>query len=662
MSNNMELGRLVDQTLATPQKGQRFPPLLEDRYQYDIHLQHCRHLVLFLIIGLLSYESFLFWWWLLLGESLSWAARYMAGICIPVTLLSILLMPRLPPRWREYLAMLPFYVALLMVYHVVVNSPPALAANPTLYICIFTWPLIPAYSNICLRCPLRPVLWFNFFCLLIIVAGALQVPAPQSLSVLMVVNAVVLAFFSILASHWLDIEGRRSYLYRIRDELHLAKLSSANRDLQRLSETDSLTELANRRGLSTLLELFWRQRQEGRSGALLLLDVDFFKPYNDHYGHQAGDSCLRRVGDALRQALRPGDCIGRYGGEEFLVLLDQVRPNESQRIAERLLQSVRDLRIPHASRPDGLRSLTVSGGLVDRLTPTVQSFDELLSLADQALYRAKAAGRNGCCDAKAQEASVTVQLPPLGPEDLRLGLALNQFSLVFQPLYRVSDKRLLGYEALLRWHHPQRGSIPPARFIPLAERHGLIDGLGDRALREACSLASHWPAELRLSINLSPLQLHNPELPERIAAILASTGLAGERLILELTEGERLDPDQQVHDAITALQRLGVRLALDDFGMGNANLGYLLVLNFQWVKIDRRILAIKQSQKRQEVLQALQHLARTFELRVLCEGVEHPEQWALLQTMGMDEAQGYWLGQPQPVPLHLQTGVALQSG
>lgn len=660
MSDTMNLERLVDAALATPCKGRRFPPLLERRYQRDIHRAQCRYISRVLFIGILCYESFLFCWGLLIGDGLDWAAYHMVGVGIPLTLCIMWLMPRLSPRWREGLSLIPFYIALLLVYRMVIHGPPAVTANPMLYVFLFTWPLIPTYGNICLRAPLRPVLVFNAFCLAVILAGALQVAAPLSLHVLMLVNAVTLALFSLLASHWLDVEGRRSYLYRLRDELHQMTLHSANRDLQRLSETDSLTELANRRGLASMLEVFWHKRQAGQTGSLLLLDVDFFKPYNDHYGHLAGDSCLRRVGHALQQALRPGDCIGRYGGEEFLVLLDAVTPSEARNIAERLLQNVRDLRIPHAMRLDGLGILTISGGLVDSLDPAAQTVDELLGHADQALYRAKALGRNRFC-AEGQGLSFNAQLPPLGPEDLRLGLALGQFDLLFQPIYRVAGQVLVGYEALLRWQHPQRGSIPPAVFIPLAERHGLIDSLGEWALQQACQAACQWPSELSVSVKLSPLQLRDPALPERVAAILTATGLPGDRLVLELTEGEPLELNQQTHDTFTTLQIFGIHLALDDFGMGHANLGYLLALKFQSLKVDRRVLGIAAPQQREEVLRALQQLARSLGLRLLCEGVETAEQLALLQRLNVKEAQGYWLGQPQPLSL-LQIKAERRSG
>lgn len=547
--------------------------------------------------------------------------------------------------------MLPFYIALLLVYHLVIHGPPAVTTNPMLYVFVFTWPLIPTYGNICLRSPLRPVLAFKAFCLAIILAGSVKVAAPFSLHVLMIVNAVTLAFFSILASYWLDAEGRRSYLYRLRDELHLVTLNSANRDLQRLSETDSLTELANRRGLTVMLEIFWRKRQAGQTGSLLLLDVDFFKPYNDHYGHLAGDSCLRQVGAALQQALRPGDCIGRYGGEEFLVLLDAVAANEARCIAERLLQSVRNLQIPHRHRPDDLDILTISGGLVDCSNPAAQNFGELLSRADQALYRAKAWGRNRVC-VDEQECLPEIQLPPLGPEDLRAGMKLKQFSLHFQPIYHPASRVLIGHEVLLRWYHPQRGDIPPEVFIALAERHALIDMLGEWALRQACKDACQWPSELSVSVNVSPLQLRDPELPARFAAILSETGLAGDRLILELTEGEALALDQRTSDSFKALQELGIRIALDDFGFGHANLASVLALNFQLLKVDRRILAIQSPRQRAEVLRALQDLARALGVRLLCEGVENAEQLALLETLGVEAAQGNWLGRPQPLPTH----------
>lgn len=650
MKTSPELGRLVDQALAEPVGPFAFSPVLERLFQLDIHKQRTRHLTRCLLIGTLSYDSFLIWWWLLLQDALPWAATQMLGIATPFALLVVLLLQVVPTRWRETLASLPFYVGLVVVYNLVINGPPGREMNQTLF--IFTWPLMLAFVNTCMKSPLLPALVFNGFALSMIALAVHEAPVPPIVGGLMMTNAIVMAFFSLLASYWLNVEGRRSYLYKLREEVRLASLNSANQDLQILSETDSLTGLANRRQLHLLLEAFWQRRLAGEQGAVLLIDVDHFKRYNDYYGHLAGDDCLRTVARALAVGLGPGDRIGRYGGEEFVVLLDRVDPATALDVAENILQRVRDLQIPHQGRQDYKSQVTVSIGIARSGLAGLSTAEDLLDCADRALYRAKRDGRDrvfeGGIDAILGAPLDHAEL--LTPEDVRKGLVGNEFLLHYQPIYRVEPKQVTGYEALLRWQHPTLGLVSPEVFIPLAEQGNFIIALGEWVVKEACLAASQWPPHLSVSINLSPLQFADPMLHERVSAALRLSRLAPNRLVLEVTEGVELVIDTRTRQSFALLQLLGIRMALDDFGSGFAGLGPILELPFQLIKIDRRILAIQDEEQRGEVLSSLLLLGKAMKLEVLCEGVETPEQLALLQQLGVRLAQGYLLGRPAAAP------------
>lgn len=650
MKTSPELGRLVDQTLARPVGPFAFAPMLERLFQLDIHKQRTRHLTRCLLIGTLSYDSFLIWWWLLLQDALPWAAAQMLGIATPFALLVVVLLQVVPTRWRETLASLPFYVGLVVVYNMVINGPPGREMNQTLF--IFTWPLMLAFVNTCMKSPLLPALLFNGFALSVIALAVHEAPVSPIVGGLMMTNAIVMAFFSLLASYWLNVEGRRSYLYKLREEVRLASLNSANQDLQILSETDSLTGLANRRQLHLLLEAFWQRRLAGEQGAVLLIDVDHFKRYNDYYGHLAGDDCLRTVAKALAVGLGPGDMVGRYGGEEFVVLLERIGPAAALDVAEAILQRVRDLQIPHQGRQDDKTQVTVSIGIARSGLAGLSTAEDLLDCADRALYRAKRDGRDrvfeGGIDAILGAPLDHTEL--LTPEDVRKGLVGNEFLLHYQPIYRVEPKQVTGYEALLRWQHPTLGLVSPEVFIPLAEQGNFIIALGEWVVKEACLAASQWPPHLSVSINLSPLQFADPMLHERVSAALRLSRLAPNRLVLEVTEGVELVIDTRTRQSFALLQLLGIRMALDDFGSGFAGLGPILELPFQLIKIDRRILAIQDEEQRGEVLSSLLLLGKAMKLEVLCEGVETPEQLALLQQLGVRLAQGYLLGRPAAAP------------
>jgi diguanylate cyclase (GGDEF)-like protein len=640
----------IEHELAKPKRSMRFEKSLEHRYQHDINAGRRRHLAVCLVLGTVSFNSFLIWKLLLQPQDFLWAAAQMLGISLPCATLVPWLLKKLPVRYREHIALLPSYAGLLVVYNIIVNGLQTASFDQTLF--IFCWPLMMIYVNTCMKSPFGIALRFNLFALTMTGLAIYQTGVPFNMGGLMITAVVSSAFFTLLGNRWAHIEGRRSYLYRLREELRSALLSTANHDLQRLSETDPLTGLANRRQMQPHLDRLWARHACGQAeGAVLLIDVDHFKRYNDHYGHLLGDDCLRAVAVTLKKALRPQDTIARFGGEEFVVLLTDIDPASARQIAARLLQSVRDLGIAHLGREDGTAVLTVSLGMAHSAVGEPADSAALLDQADRALYTAKRNGRDRLEHAGGAPAMDDTTQPT--PEEVRAALADDQFELYFQPLYQLVPHRLIGYECLLRWQHPQRGAISPDVFIDIAERSGLIGALGDWVLERACAQARHWPAALSLSVNLSPLQLVDAELPERFAAILARQDFPGERLVLELTEGAPLVIDTQVSASAARLGQLGVRLALDDFGSGHANLAYLLRLPFQILKIDRQALRISDPAQRRQVLTALLALGRAFSLEVLAEGVESLDDLALLRELGYDHAQGYLLGRPQPIVINV---------
>ncbi|RYZ86154.1 MAG: bifunctional diguanylate cyclase/phosphodiesterase, partial [Moraxellaceae bacterium] len=367
----------------------------------------------------------------------------------------------------------------------------------------------------------------------------------------------------------------------------------------------------------------------------------------DHYGHIIGDTCLQQVASALEHFVRPQDTIARFGGEEFIIILPATSPDEARTIAAALLESIRLLKIPHLGRVDEMSTVSVSIGLAHTATIEMTEATVLLDQADRALYRAKHGGRDRFEDAgrlilNKEEVLIT-------PDDIRAALTHNQFELHYQPLYQLQPNSLVGYECLIRWQHPKHGFIPPDQFIAIAERSGLISAVGDWVIENACAEASSWPGHLGLSVNVSPLQLTDSDFAARLADVLAKTGLTGKRLILEITEGAALHIDKRVKNLFESLRRLGVNIALDDFGQGHANLAYLLQLPFQILKIDRQVLKIANPVQRRQVLQALLSLGRAFDLQVLAEGVESLEDLELIRQIGFDHGQGYFLGRPQPV-------------
>ena len=407
---------------------------------------------------------------------------------------------------------------------------------------------------------------------------------------------------------------------------------------------DDLTKLVNRvvfqQRLDQAIELADRTQ---RSVAVLYLDLDRFKLVNDTKGHGIGDKLLVQVAERLRGAARDIDIVARMGGDEFAIiqpLIDQ--PQASAKLAERLLHLIKQ---PFLI--DGvLCTIGLSVGIA-HYPEHASTASELLRNADTALYRAKGDGRGMYCvfeatmDAR-QQALFTVQ------QDLRSALALGQLEIEYQPIVDMASGAASGYEALLRWRHPTRGLVGPAEFIGIAEDLRLIIPMGLWVLETACAEAATWPGDLRISVNLSPIQFNQEDLVETLIDILARTGLEPERLTLEVTEGLLLAETDEVHEAMGRLRQLGVRLSLDDFGTAHAGFSYLRRFQFDAIKIDKSFVQDAPGQpEARAIVSAMLSIGAALNLDVIAEGVETELQLAALHGMQCKKVQGYLIGRPQ---------------
>ncbi|WP_332304104.1 putative bifunctional diguanylate cyclase/phosphodiesterase [Rhizobium sp. GR12] len=417
--------------------------------------------------------------------------------------------------------------------------------------------------------------------------------------------------------------------------------------LLRLSNTDSLTGLQNRRAIDHHLRLLWdnwSKKEEGFS--VFLIDVDFFKKYNDRYGHQEGDKCLVTVGNALQDAITDhGASIGRYGGEEFIVLAPFKSRQQVGELAETIRHTVEHLSLAHDQRRDGTFIVTVSiGASFTRPNPDGK-LEKIINEADRALYIAKGNGRN-CMKLfdpdDPQTSDETENIAAL----LKIAVAENLVSLVYQPILNISTNETVGAEALMRLRLLDGGSVSPGIFIPIAERTGTIMELGLWTIKTACRQILADDKAAVVSVNVSPMQLKNPGFATSVAAILVEAGIGGGRLAFEITEGVDLEMHSDVLRCLNDLKTLGIKIWLDDFGTGFAGLSWLRMTDFDTVKIDRSFLHDSKTPRGRAMLQDMIRLIRNRGHKILIEGVETEEQLRLVRQLEIDYAQGYYIGRP----------------
>ena len=418
---------------------------------------------------------------------------------------------------------------------------------------------------------------------------------------------------------------------------------AAHARIQHLSMHDALTGLANRNKLSRHLEQALLRGSDGPPLTLLLLDLDSFKPINDSLGHPAGDAVLQEVATRLRDTTRDGDLVARLGGDEFVLVLHGLgNRSEIDRFCARLIGLLQQ---PITFEEHQLHI----GASVGIALAQPQGFDagELIRCADIALYQAKADGKN-TWRYFSPEMNQQIQYRRQLENDLRRAIKQHEFVLHYQPRYRLEDLKIVSVEALLRWQHPQEGLLGPDTFIPLAEQSDLIVPLGRWVLAEACRAALGWPAQLVVSVNLSPAQFSRSDVVADVRQILLETGFPAQRLELEITENVMLNDIEGALGTMLALKELGVRLNMDDFGTGYSSLGYLRTYPFDSIKIDKRFIAglSNHSGNDRAVVQAIINLGKAMGLTVTAEGVETEQQLKALGKEQCHEVQGYYLSKP----------------
>jgi diguanylate cyclase (GGDEF)-like protein len=405
---------------------------------------------------------------------------------------------------------------------------------------------------------------------------------------------------------------------------------------------DALTGLANRSLLNERLEHALARAKRGEIVATHMLDLDHFKQVNDTLGHGAGDKLLCMVADRLRAQVRDSDTIARMGGDEFAIMQVEItQPSDAISFANRVIESV--------SAPydiDG-RQVVIGTSIGIALAPTDGATpDEIMRNADLALYRAKGDGR-ATYRFFELEMDTQMQTRRALEGDLRSALLANEFELHYQPIVDLASNDISGFEALIRWRHPEKGFISPGAFIPLAEEIGLIVPLGEWIIREACATAAKWPGDLRIAVNLSPAQFRSAGLLQVIIGALAVSGLAPSRLELEITETILLHDNEATLDTLYRLRELGVRIAMDDFGTGYSSLSYLQAFPFDKIKIDRSFVKdIANSTGSLNIVRAVAALAQGLGIATTAEGVETEEQLSTIRSEGCTEMQGYLFSRP----------------
>ena len=426
-----------------------------------------------------------------------------------------------------------------------------------------------------------------------------------------------------------------------------------------LARHDGLTGLHNRAYLAEQLATQLPRTARGDELALILLDLDRFKNVNDTLGHALGDALLCQVAQRLRAHVRDGDTVARLGGDEFAVLQNgSGQPGAATVLAQRLIEVL--------SQPfdlDGHQAhIGCSVGIA--LAPfDGDTADTLLKYADLALYRAKGAGR-GVLRFFEPEMDARLQRRRVMEADLRRAVAQGEFVLAYQAQVALPGHEVIGVEALVRWNHPTQGRITPLDFIPLAEETGLILPLGLWVLQQACRDAAAWPAQVRVSVNLSPVQFRSRTLVVDVMEALAAAGLPPQRLVLEITEAVLMHDVDQALQVMLALRQLGVRTALDDFGTGYSSLSYLRRFPFDKIKIDRSfVVDLAQGDSAACIIQAISTLAAGLGMSTIAEGVETLAQLQAVQAAGCSEVQGYLFSPPRPAEaIAAQIACRLQPG
>lgn len=414
--------------------------------------------------------------------------------------------------------------------------------------------------------------------------------------------------------------------------------------LEHMAHHDALTGLGNRTLLMNTLDKAIETIAASNGFNVLLLDLDRFKVVNDTLGHACGDLLLTTTAQRITTALGPGDLAARLGGDEFAIVQRVTRDAEAEAcgLAARLLETISSGFLLEDHEVVVGTSIGIACAPLHGTTAS-----QLLQNADLALYRAKAAGR-GTSIVFEEGMDMVVQDQHALEMDLKFALQRDEFELHYQPFVNIASNIVCGFEALVRWRHPQLGLISPDRFIPLAEETGVIVALGEWVLRRATEDAVAWPPRIRLAVNLSPVQLRHGSIIKTVADALKATGLPASRLELEVTESVML-AGAESRNALETLRAMGIAIVLDDFGTGYASLSYLADMSFSKIKIDRGFVAdLPSHATSRAIVGAITNLARELDMEVTAEGVETEEQLIILKAAGCTNAQGYYFARPKP--------------
>ncbi len=415
----------------------------------------------------------------------------------------------------------------------------------------------------------------------------------------------------------------------------------AEAKIMHMARHDALTNLPNRVLFKDKME---QALARGDQLAVMFLDLDRFKGVNDSLGHSIGDALLCAVTERLQRVVSEADTVARLGGDEFAIVQSRASPTDASELAAQIIDALVE---PFDVRGHQVvigTSIGIALAPADGTEP-----DQLLRNADMALYRAKAEGR-GTFHFFQPEMDAQMQERRRLELDLRKALVAEQFELHYQPLVEIATGAVSGFEALVRWNHPERGVVGPDAFIPVAEEIGLIVPLGDWVLKQACRDAAKWPEKLTVAVNLSAVQFRSPTLALSVVSALGQSGLAASRLELEITETVLLQENRAVLDALHQFRKLGARICMDDFGTGYSSLSYLRSFPFDKIKIDRSF--IRELGKENDcvaIIRAVMRLGSSFGMITTAEGVETEQQLEILRLEGCMQAQGYLFSKAKPV-------------
>lgn len=425
----------------------------------------------------------------------------------------------------------------------------------------------------------------------------------------------------------------------------ITEKKKAEAEIAYMAHHDPLTGLANRARFAERLDDALTRVRRGGKLAVHFLDLDRFKDVNDTLGHPVGDELLKVVAERLRGGVRETDTVARLGGDEFAIIQTAVKqPEDILVLANRIREVIK--------APYDLNGLQAAVGVsigISTAPNDATNTAELMKRADMALYKAKAEGR-GTYRFFEPEMDDRMQTRRKLEGELRNAIVKGEFELFYQPVVDIDDNRIVGLEALLRWHHPQRGIISPAEIIPIAEETGLIVPIGEWVIGRACADAALWPDDIKIAANLSPAQFRSPNLVPVVTDALAASGMPPSRLELEITEEFLLGQNQDNLAVLNRLRGLGVQIVMDDFGTGYSSLNYLRCFPFDKIKIDHSFVnnLAEGDDLSLAVVQAVARLAGALKVPTTAEGVETKEQWELVRAAGCTEFQGYYFCPPKP--------------